>query len=148
MNKSMTDYILIVEDSPVDYEIVTRSLRKAGLGLPIHHCESGDEALDLLLAANDPHNERDHPALILLDLNLPGTDGREVLAKIKESDTTKAIPVVILTTSNNQNDVKACYCSGANCYVKKPTKPDDYVKMANALKEFWFRWTILPTEEC
>ena len=148
MNKTIADYILIVEDSPVDYEIVTRSLRKAGIALPIHHCESGDEALDFLLPQGIADQAIDHPTLILLDLNLPGTDGREVLARIKEDATTKAIPIVVLTTSNNQNDVKACYCHGANCYVKKPIKPDDYVEMAGALKDFWFNWTILPTEEC
>lgn len=148
MNKTIADYILIVEDSPVDYEIVTRSLCKAGIDLPIHHCESGDEALDFLLTEDESGELPDHPTLILLDLNLPGTDGREVLAKIKEDGATKAIPVVVLTTSNNQNDVKACYCHGANSYVKKPISPDKYVEMAGALKDFWFNWTVLPTEEC
>ena len=84
--------------------------------------------------------------MILLDLNLPGTDGREVLQHIKNDSEIAHIPVVVLTTSNNEFDIEACYENGANSYVKKPTSPDDYVAMAKVLKSFWFEWASLPEE--
>ena len=145
--QSTDRYILIVEDSRVDYEITTRALKKAGIERSILRCEDGDEALDFL---ND-HESRQgdgHPSMILLDLNLPGTDGRTVLQQIKNHDALKNIPVVVLTTSNNEHDIAACYESGANSYVRKPSAPDDYVAMAEALKAFWFDWATLPGEVC
>ena len=76
-------YILVVEDSPVDYEITTRAFKKAGIYHPVHHCEDGEAALSFLMGENRELEEKGPPALILLDLNLPGTDGREVLKEIK-----------------------------------------------------------------
>lgn len=139
-------YILIVEDSPVDYEIATRALRKAEYEDAIHRCEDGDEAIDFLRGENEVVREKGNPSLILLDLNLPGTDGREVLQHIKNDSEIAHIPVVVLTTSNNEFDIEACYENGANSYVKKPTSPDDYVAMAKVLKSFWFEWASLPEE--
>lgn len=144
MQQAHDRYILIVEDSPVDYEIATRALRKADFANSIHRCEDGEEALDFLRGDNDVVREKGNPSLILLDLNLPGTDGREVLQHIKADDNTAHIPVVILTTSNNETDIEICYGQGANSYVKKPTSPDDYVEMAKILKSFWFEWASLP----
>jgi CheY-like chemotaxis protein len=119
-------------------------LKKAGLDRPIHHCEDGDEALTFLTGENGQLEERGYPGLILLDLNMPGTDGRDVLAQIKSQDSLKNVPVIILTTSNNEYDIEACYEKGANSYVQKPTVPDDYVAMATTLKKFWFDWASLP----
>lgn len=136
-------YIMIVEDSPVDYEITTRSLRKAGIGQTFHHCEDGDEALGFLMN-NEDLPRQGYPALILLDLNLPGTDGRQVLLTLKNHDELRKIPVIILTTSNNENDIEVCYKRGANSYIRKPSAPDDYVHMAETLKEYWFDWVTLP----
>jgi len=140
----MGHYILVVEDSLVDYEIVTRCLQKAGLDFPVRLCADGDMALDLLVERKGDFAEFGYPSLILLDLNLPGTDGRGVLKQLKDCDDTKNIPVIILTTSNNANDVEACYDIGANSYLQKPTVPEDYVAMAHAVKSFWFDWAHLP----
>ncbi len=147
MPKKIDRYILVVEDSSVDYEITIRSLRKVGVDYPVYRCEDGDEALRFLMKPNEKRTQMGYPSLILLDLNLPGTDGRDVLSQIKNTAETQTIPVVILTTSNNHNDIKACYESGSNCYVKKPTRPEEYTEMINAIKEFWFEWALLPMEE-
>ncbi|MCB9989691.1 MAG: response regulator [Rhodospirillales bacterium] len=139
-------YILIVEDSPVDFEIAMRSLRKADVDVTVERCEDGDEAIAFLTSDNPIIKERGFPELILLDLNLPGTDGRAVLEHVKNAESLKSIPVIILSTSNNERDITACYRNGANSYVKKPIAPDDYTAMAQSLKSFWFDWVMLPQE--
>ena len=141
-------YILIIEDSPIDYEITTRALRKAGFEQPVHHCKSGDEAFNFLMKDNPELKEKGNPSLILLDLNLPGMDGKELLETIKTEEDRKEIPVIVLTTSGNEKDVEACYEKGANSYVKKPLAPDDYIEMARSLKAFWFDWACLPDGAC
>ena len=140
-------YILVVEDSPIDYEITTRAFKKAGIYHPVHRCENGEEALSFLMGEDSELKEKGPPALILLDLNLPGTDGREVLKEIKTRNDIKKVPVIVLTTSNNETDIDICYSEGANSYVKKPTAPDDYTDMIIALKTFWFNWASLPNKE-
>lgn len=114
-------HILIVEDSPADYDVTYRALRKAGLANPIHRCETGDEALDFLFRQGVYAEEGKalRPGIILLDLNLPGTDGSEVLAKIKQTEDLRSILVIILTTSIDERDIERCYQAGANSYVQK-----------------------------
>jgi CheY-like chemotaxis protein len=114
--------ILIVEDSPEDYEATVRALRKSGLRNPIFHCTDGDEALDFLYRRG-VHGQPipvPRPGLILPDLHLPGIDGHEVLATIKHDDQLHQIPVVMLTTSDDARDIARCYAAGANSYMKKP----------------------------
>jgi CheY-like chemotaxis protein len=103
--------LLIIEDNNEDYQTVVRALKKCGFSNQIHHCENGDEVMDYLSkTCNSAYNiENNVPELILLDLNLPGMDGKEILAKIRQNDVYKMIPVVILTTSKNERDVKECY---------------------------------------
>ena len=144
MGQKLDRVILIVEDSPIDYEITTRALRRAGFDQNVLHCESGDEAMAFLEGGSDIFQEKGYPGIILLDLNMPGTDGRDVLNQIKNRAQTKMIPVIILTTSNNEHDIEECYMKGANSYIQKPTAPDDYTEMAGALKKFWFDWSYLP----
>src|SRR5215208_4460697 len=110
--------ILLVEDSPEDVETTRRAFQRSGLRNPVFHCSTGDEALDYLFrrgAYADPASSP-RPGVILLDLNLPGTDGREVLEEIKRDGDLKQIPVVVLTTSSDDRDVTACYRAGANSY--------------------------------
>lgn len=140
------DPILLVEDSPEDFEATVRALRQAGLANPIYRCEDGDDALDYLHrrgkyadAAKAPR-----PGLILLDLNLPGTDGREVLEEIKQVDNIKKIPVLVLTTSTDERDIEKCYQMGANSYVKKPVDLDGFMNAIQRLKDYWFGVVILP----
>jgi CheY-like chemotaxis protein len=141
--------ILLVEDSPEDHEVAVRALRKAGLVNPIFRCEDGDETLDFLHRRGqyaDPV-KAPRPSLILLDLNLPGTDGREVLAEIKADVLLRSIPVVILTTSTDERDVERCYHAGANSYIKKPLDLGGFMRTIQRLKEFWFEIAIIPRSE-
>lgn len=133
-------YILIVEDSPEDYQITLRALRKAGMKTPVHHCEDGDCALDFL------EQNALRPSLILLDLNLPGTDGREALSIIKTNPALKKIPVVILSNSNNEIDVETCYEVGANAYIQKPTDHDEFIAVVKSINTYWFKYTTLPAQ--
>jgi two-component system response regulator len=140
--------ILVIEDSPADYEATLRALRKAGLANPIFRCSDGDDALDFLFrrgASTDP-DRAPRPSVILLDLNLPGTDGREVLAEIKADDSLKSIPVVVLTTSTDERDIQKCYLAGANSYMKKPVDLLGFISAIQRLKDYWFEIAVLPRE--
>jgi two-component system response regulator len=131
--------ILIVEDSADDFEATRRAFAKANLRNAIVHALSGEEAMTYL-ASGEPAR----PGLILLDLNMPGQDGRKTLEIIKQSQELKKIPVVILTTSDDERDVKACYELGANTYIQKPVDFDGLIAAIKQLKEYWFEIALLP----
>lgn len=136
-----TQPILIVEDSMDDFEATKRAFSKTNLRNPIAHVVSGDQALDYL------KNNNEIPGIILLDLNMPGMDGRMTLESIKQNAKWKKIPVVILTTSDDERDVKSCYELGANTYVQKPVDFDGLIAAIQQLKEYWFEIAILPRED-
>lgn len=139
--------ILVVEDSDEDFEALLRVMRKAAdIEVPLTRCIDGDDALDFLhrqgrYAGRDAGSL---PGLILLDLNLPGTDGREVLLEIKQHDLLKSVPVVVLTTSSNPRDVEACYRSGVNSYITKPTNIQTLKQAVQTLLNYWFKVALLP----
>ena len=133
-------HILLVEDSEDDYEATIRAFKKANLHNPVTWCKSGQEALDTL------KSNAEHPGLILLDLNMPGLDGRKTLQLIKDDHNLKRIPVIILTTSSDERDVDACYQIGANTYVQKPVSFDGLIEAIKRLKEYWFEIALLPKE--
>ena len=138
--------ILLVEDSPEDFEATLRAFRKSGLKNTVLRCEDGDEALDYLHRRGeyaDPASSP-RPGVILLDLNLPGTDGRQVLNEIKNSERLRDIPVVVLTTSADERDITACYRAGANSYIQKPVDIDGFMKAIERLNGYWFEVVILP----
>lgn len=138
--------ILLVEDSPEDFEATLRAFRRSGLKNTVLRCEDGDEALDYLHRRGeyaDPASSP-RPGVILLDLNLPGTDGREVLNDIKGDDRLRDIPVVVLTTSADERDITACYRAGANSYIQKPVDIDGFMKAIERLNGYWFEVVILP----
>ena len=138
--------ILLVEDSPEDFEATQRAFRKSGLKNPLLRCEDGDEALDYLHRRGeyaDPGSSP-RPGVILLDLNLPGTDGRQVLNEIKRDEHLRDIPVVVLTTSADERDITACYRAGANSYIQKPVDIDGFMKAIERLNGYWFEVVILP----
>jgi CheY-like chemotaxis protein len=140
--------ILLVEDSPEDFEVTRRAFRKSGLKNPVVLCTDGDQALDFLHRRGryaDPAMSP-RPGIILLDLNLPGTDGRQVLEEIKRDEGLKQIPVIVLTTSNDERDVAACYRAGANSYVHKPVNLEGFMKAISRLNDYWFEVVILPRE--
>lgn len=144
----MKQPILIVEDSPEDFEATVRGLKKAGLANPVYHCEDGDEALDFLNreGAYADHASAPRPGIILLDLNLPGTDGREVLAAVKANPHLKTIPVIVLTTSTDEIDIERCYQAGANSYVHKPVGLEGFMTALQRLKDYWFEIVVFPKD--
>ena len=135
-----------MEDSDEDYNATVRSLRGSGLHNPIVRCGDGDEALDYLFGrgafAGPARSGR--PGMILLDLNLPGTDGREVLQEVKKHPDLGRIPVIVLTTSSDQRDVDACYRAGANSYIVKPVNLAGFIKAIERLRDFWLEVVVLP----
>ena len=144
----MTQPILLVEDSPEDCAATIRAFQRAGLRNEIVHCADGDDALDYLFRRGDytDSSRSPRPGIILLDLNLPGTDGREVLEHVKADESLRQIPVIVRTTSMDQRDILACYKSGANSYIQKPVNIDGFFKAVQSLKDYWFEVVILPRE--
>ncbi|MDB9528765.1 response regulator [Oscillatoria sp. CS-180] len=139
--------LLVVEDSDEDFEALGRIMRKnCSIQVPLTRCIDGDDALDFLYrkGAYVDYATTDLPGLILLDLNLPGTDGREVLTEIKRDKRLRDIPVVVLTTSSNPKDVQACYQSGVNSYLIKPTNIQDFKASVSLFVDYWFRVAMLP----
>ena len=131
--------ILMIEDSPEDYQATVRSFRKANVENPIFRCADGEEALDFLYRRGPFADtvRAPRPALILLDLNMPGTDGREVLAEIKTNASLRLIPVLILTTSAHDLDIEQCYRAGANSYIQKPVEVAEFFAAIVRIKEYW-----------
>jgi len=144
MNESQT--ILIVEDSDDDFFATMRAFRKANLANPVQRCTNGDQALDFLLQRGEfsSPGKYPRPSIVLLDLNLPGTDGRSVLNTIKSAAELQKIPVIILTTSHDQHDIESCYAAGANSYVQKPVDFDGFMRVIARLSDYWFNVSILP----
>jgi CheY-like chemotaxis protein len=141
--------ILLIEDSPEDYEATVRAFNRSGLKNPILRCEDGDAALDYLFRRGrwaEPETSP-RPGVILLDLNLPGTDGREVLQEIKRQEQLRHIPVIVLTTSTDERDVNACYQAGANSYIQKPVDMDGFIRAIERLNGYWFEVVVLPRGE-
>jgi CheY-like chemotaxis protein len=138
--------ILLVEDNVDDHDAAIRSFKVAHLNNPVHWCKTGQEALDYLkhegACAQDPANAL--PALILLDLNMPGIDGRKVLAAVKQDAALKRIPVIILTTSSDERDVTQCYDLGASTYIQKPVDFDGLIQAVGRIKDYWFGVALLP----
>lgn len=143
MPDTMSQPILLVEDSPEDFETTQRAFRRSGLKNPIFRCSDGDEALDFLHRKGD-FADSPRPGVILLDLNLPGTDGREVLADIKADPNLQQIPVIVLTTSSDDRDIDACYRAGASSYIQKPVDLEGFMKAIERLNDYWFEVVILP----
>jgi CheY-like chemotaxis protein len=141
-------FILLVEDSPEDREATIRAFDRSGFRNPIVNCSDGDQALDYLFqrGAYSSEGSAPRPGLILLDLNLPGTDGREVLEQIKNDETLKRIPVIVLTTSADQRDVEESYKAGANSYIQKPVNFEGFFQAIQRLKDYWFEVVILPKD--
>lgn len=127
--------ILLVEDSPDDVLLTQKALRAARLANTLHVASDGDEAMTYLRPNGAPGFRR--PDLVLLDLNLPGKDGREVLDEIKSDPDLRRIPVVVLTTSAEERDVHRAYDSHVNAYVTKPLKFSEFVDAVRAIESFW-----------
>ena len=142
--KARAPLILLVEDNLGDARLVSEALRETGVGSQLRHVDDGVEAL-AFLRRQGAHNGAARPDLILLDLNLPRKSGREVLAEIKADDTLRRIPVVVLTSSQSDEDVLSVYALNANCYVPKPVELDQFLAAIRSIEQFWFKTARLPT---
>ncbi len=131
--------ILLVEDNPDDVDLTLRAFRSAGITFPIQVVSDGAEAIDYLFAqgAYTERAGRELPAVVLLDLNLPLLDGHEVLRRIRANGRTRLLPVVILTSSVEEEDLKRSYGEGANSYVRKPVSYTEFVEAARQLGLYW-----------
>ena len=136
--------VLVIEDSDEDFAAFGRIIRQLSITRPIYRCTTGDEALDFLYQTGEYTNSAPRPGIVLLDLNLPGTDGREVLGQIKQDDILKSIPVVVFTTSSNPMDIDACYQHGVNGYIIKPININELRKAIQVFIDYWFEVSTLP----
>ena len=134
--------ILLVEDNPNDVEITKRALEKGQIRNHLTVARDGQEALDILFGSNG--RERHIPGLILLDLNLPKVDGREVLAHVKASQDHRRIPVIVLTTSTREEDIVRTYDLGVNTFISKPVRFDEFIRVISAIQEYWIVIATLP----
>ncbi len=135
--------ILLVEDSPGDADLAREALESTKVHNNLHVVKDGEEAMDFLYRRG-PYQEALRPGLVLLDLNLPKKDGREVLAEIKSDAELKRIPVVILTTSKDEEDVLKTYNLHANCFITKPIDLSQFLKVVKSIEEFWLTIVRLP----
>lgn len=135
--------ILLVEDNEGDVRLTREALREGHLRNRLHVVEDGEKALDFLFRRG-VYADAPRPDLILLDLNLPRRDGREVLAEIKADTSLKRIPVVVLTTSRAEEDLARSYDLHANCFITKPVDFDQFIQVVKTIENFWFTIVVLP----
>ncbi|MBU7582328.1 MAG: response regulator [Nostoc sp. TH1S01] len=149
MTKKLNKPLLVVEDSNEDFKMLQRLMRRLAVQNPIYRCTNGDEVLDFLCPEENSQNPNTipKPSVILLDLNLPGIDGRDILERLKQDISLKKIPIVVFTTSSNPKDIEFCYQKGANGYLVKPMDAQELQKTVQAFVEYWLeRNTVPPTD--
>ena len=139
--------ILLVEDDPGDQKLITVSLKNQKIGNEVYTADSGEEAMDFLYQRGKYSDCALQPDLILLDLNMPGMGGKEFLRRIKEDEKMKSIPVIILTSSDSDDDIIDTYNLHASGYVKKPVKLEDFKRVMKQINEYWFVICRLPPRE-
>ena len=136
--------ILLIEDNPGDVRLTQEAFKEGKMALNLEFVMDGVEAIKYL-RKEEAYNKKVTPDLILLDLNLPKRDGREVLQEIKTDENLKRIPVVVLTTSNAQQDILKSYNLHVNCYINKPVDFDKFFDIIQKIEDFWLSTAILPT---
>ncbi len=137
--------ILLVEDNPGDISLTKEAFKGAKVANQIHVVQDGEEALRYLHKKDQYANSK-HPDIILLDLNLPKKDGREVLKEIKNDPDLRRIPVVILTTSKAEEDIIGAYDNHANCYIRKPVDFQRFMEIVHQIESFWLSIVKLPPQ--
>jgi two-component system response regulator len=145
-NYVMPIEILLVEDNPGDIRLTTEALKEQKIYNKLNVVTDGVEAMAFLKKEGKYANAA-RPDLILLDLNLPKKDGREVLKEIKTDDKLKTIPVVVLTVSKSEEDILKSYNLHANCYISKPVDLSQFMRVAKSIQEFWFTMVKLPPKD-
>ena len=144
MAMAMAMDILLVEDNPADVRLVREALAEGGVQAALHWAATGEAALDFLHRRGSHAGERT-PDLVMLDLNLPGLHGHEVLAEIKRDPALLSIPVVVLTSSAARGDVLAAYGAHANAYVVKPDDYEQFLAMVGTIRSYWLSSVLLPS---
>ena len=138
--------ILLVEDSPTDAQLTAEALRDDELRNNVHHVEDGEIAMSFLRREGS-FGQAPRPDVILLDLNLPKKDGREVLAEIRSDPVLKSLVVIVLTTSRDERDIRSAYVLNANSYISKPLDFNQFTAVIGAVKNFFFRVIALPKND-
>jgi two-component system, chemotaxis family, response regulator Rcp1 len=138
--------ILLVEDNVLDVKLTREALKEGKISNNLHVARDGEEALNFLFRRGD-FADAIRPDIVLLDLNLPRVDGREVLAKVKADPGLRPIPVVVLTTSKADQDIVKSYDLNVNCYITKPVDMSQFVDVVRAIDRFWFSVVTLPQDE-
>lgn len=145
INETRPIEILLVEDSPSDAALTIEALEAGKIANNLTHVEDGVEAMDCLRQVGKYKNAP-RPDLIMLDLNLPRKDGREVLAEIKNDENLKIIPIIVLTTSRSDKDVLQSYRLNANCYITKPVDFQQFIDVIKTIEKFWLTVVTLPQQ--
>ncbi|MDB9525333.1 response regulator [Oscillatoria sp. CS-180] len=146
MAKNNPTPLLVVEDSDADFEVLQIFIEDMAVANPIYRCKTGDKALGFLRQNDNAQSEGEavRPSIILLDLNLPGVDGREVLEHLKQDEQLREIPIVVFTTSSDPKDIKFCYQKGANGYLIKPANTEKFERKVQAFVEYWLTENVSP----
>ena len=139
--------ILLVEDNPGDIMLITEALKDAKVYNTLNVARDGVEAMEYLRESQKPDSQTSRPGLILLDLNLPKKDGREVLKEVKSDADLRSIPVVVMTTSKDEEDIMKAYDAQANCYISKPVDFNQLMKVVHSIEDFWLTLVQLPLGE-
>ena len=136
--------ILLIEDNPADARLVREALAESDITAELHWVSSGEDALSFL-RHSEPFSDAPRPDLVLLDLNLPGLRGQEVLSEIKQDPALLSIPVVVLSSSGARQDVLDAYASHVNSYVVKPADFDQFLALVGTIRGYWLTSVLLPT---
>jgi len=139
-----TVQILMVEDNPGDIELTRQALKQGKLLNDLHIVEDGEAALDFLYQRKS-FTDAVRPDLILLDLNLPKISGRDVLKQVKQNKQLASIPIIVLSSSEDADDIKETYSLNANSFVTKPVKVEDFIAVVNSIEQFWIEIVKLPS---
>ncbi len=143
INETRPIEILLIEDSPSDTALTIEALEEGKIANNLSHVEDGVEAMDFLMRQGKYKNAP-RPDLIMLDLNLPRKDGREVLAEIKKDEDLRIIPIIVLTTSRSDKDILQSYKLNANCYITKPVDFRQFMEVVRSIEKFWLSVVTLP----
>jgi chemotaxis family two-component system response regulator Rcp1 len=138
--------VLLIDDNPADIDLTRETLAQSKRPFHVTALNNGAEAIGLLRQRKD-NVDASFPDLVVLDLNLPCTDGRQVLAEVKGDPLLRRVPVIVFTTSGAASDVSRSYELGANCYLKKPGNLPDFIALVQLMEKFWFDCATLPQKE-
>ncbi len=141
--KNTTIRVLLIEDNPGDIRLTQEIFKEGSLKCELEVAQDGYEAMEFLKNISESE-EKNYPDLILLDLNLPGLNGKEILQKLKNSEDFKRIPVVVLTTSHAPDDINSSYDLHANCYITKPIDVEQFIQVMQNVESFWLKIAKLP----